>query len=104
MAQISDDIRKELQATHGELAVFGTPFGDFAFRACNEPEYDRFNQQFAEITTRVAAHKTLALACCVWPAREELVVVFAKKPGLIHKIANEVLEHSGLQAAQLEKK
>jgi hypothetical protein len=104
MAQITDETRKELEDKHGEVAVFGTKLGDFAFRACSEPEYDRFNQMHEEVATRVAAYKTLALTCCVWPGREELTSLFAKRPGLIHKAGNEVLILSGLQAQAFEKK
>jgi hypothetical protein len=104
MAQINDDVRKDLQDKHGEVAVYGTPLGDFAFRGCTEAEYERFNQQHDEPSTKVAAFKTLALTCCVWPGRDELATAFAKRPGLIHKAGNEVLTLSGLQATQFEKK
>lgn len=104
MPQITDDQRKELETKHGEIAVFGTKAGDFAFRSATEDEYERFNIEFADTANRTSSYRTLCMSCVVWPGREALEKLFAAKPGLIHKIGNEVLELTGVSSRELQKK
>lgn len=103
--EINEEERSALDQKFGGILVVATAFGDFAFRSASEPDYRRFNKENADPETKVDAFKVLCKNTVVWPEdKEALMGAFAKRPGLIHTIGNQVLEHSGLAAAAARKK
>lgn len=108
--EISQEERDALDTKYEGVVVLTTAFGDFAFRAVTEPEYQKFNKQL-EDGAKVDAHKGVCVTAMVWPTtgdgapdKDAIRSALAKRPGLIHTIANQVMEHSGVSAAAARKK
>lgn len=82
----------DLVLEHGEVYRAEGRWGAAYFRAPREPEYGRF---IASATREGAnlynAQKTLVLDCLVHPSRQEFARIVAERPGLVPKIAADLL-------------
>ena len=87
-----------LAKEHGELHAFNTPHGRVAFRAPKFADYQRFTDKITDGKgSKFVTMRELALACVVYPSREELVEVFDKMPGLVLNAATAIQELAGTE-------
>lgn len=82
----------DLIAEHGEVYRAEGRWGVAYFRPPREPEYGRFVSTVTrEAANLYNAQKTLVLDCLVHPSRGEFSRVIAERPGLVPRIAADLL-------------
>jgi hypothetical protein len=101
---IDETISEDLKAKHGDVLELETDWGDAAFRVATPGEWQRFNDEIADESTRPRALRTLVIACCVYPPRDEFEKLLTKRPGLTQGFGNQLTKHCGLGNEAVRKK
>jgi len=102
---ISETDKAKLSAQHGELLHLQTKWGDeFLFRAATPEEYERFQVEHADITTRISGTRTLLRTCCVYPGPDAPDEFLKRKPGALWKLATPLSAHCGAEDDAVRKK
>jgi len=88
----------ELAKEHGEIHVFATRHGKVAFKSPSFADYQRFTDKITDGKgSKFASMRELAIACRVYPSREDLLVVFEKMPGMVLQAATAIQELAGTE-------
>jgi hypothetical protein len=88
----------ELAKEHGEIHVFSTRHGKVAFKAPSFADYQRFTDKITDGKgSKFASMRELALACRAYPAREDLLAIFEKMPGMVLQAATAIQELAGTE-------
>lgn len=102
---IDEAALSKLRAEHGDLLQLETKWGDeFVFRAATPEEYDRFQQEHAETSTRISGSRIFLRTCCVHPGKEAVDDFLRRRPGAIWKLVNPLNEHCGAEEGAVRKK
>lgn len=102
---ISESELGKLRADHGEILHLETKWGDeFVFRTATPEEYKRFQEEHADIQTRIAGTQTLLRSCVVYPSKDALDDFLRRKPGALWKLATPLSAHCGAEDDAVRKK
>jgi hypothetical protein len=92
-----DSILADLQAKHPDAEVEPLNYagGRMIVRTPDEGSYAKFITDSGDSTKRAQAAKALARRCILWPSLDELDALFARKPGLVARIVDKLLDKAG---------
>lgn len=92
-----DSILAELQAKYpdAEVEPLNYSSGRMIVRTPDEGRYARFITDSGDATKRAQAAKSLARGCILWPSLDEVDVLFTRKPGLVARIVDKLLDKAG---------
>ena len=98
------ELRKKLEAEHGEVIAVKTRGGVAAFKVLTGGDYDRYTDLFMEPKTRRQAMKHAVLAARVYPDVGTFQSWVDKYPGIVMTCFNPVVEFAGVETEAATKK
>lgn len=101
---LGEELRKKLEADHGEIVAVQTKPGVAAFRVFKKAEYDRYNRALMDEKTRADAFSLLVRTCVVHPEASNFNAWVDKYPAIVTTCISHVLELGGLNAEAEAKK
>lgn len=79
-----------------DIVQLSSKSGEVAFKVPNAVEIDAFRQRLAGNRANAAeANKALVATCCVYPSKEELRALLDRKPFLLEKWAEALMDAAG---------
>lgn len=101
---LGEELRKKLEADHGEIVAVQTKSGVAAFRVFTKGEYDAYNKILIDEKRRPEAFGLLVRTCVVHPDKATFNAWVDKYPAIVTTCISHVLELGGLNAEAEAKK
>ncbi len=92
-----DSILADFQAKlpDAEVEALNHAGGRMVVRTPDEGSYARFLADSGDAAKRAAAAKAICRRCILWPSLDEVDALFARKPGLVSRIVDKLMDKAG---------
>ncbi len=94
---LPEELRKKLEATHGEIVAVKTKAGVAVFRLCKEPELERYQDLQGNKATSNKSASLFVKTLVVHPDKKVFEAWVSKYPGIAITCLNPVLAFCGVE-------